>query len=187
MTSLLLVLMAAQIPGQDLSGLAPGERPGPYSFVVSQGEKRGQLHCFVCEAEDRVMAIVFARDTAVRTGKLAARLDEVLVANPQGKPSGWVTLLAADGTGIDGKAVKWAQEHKLRAMAVGYFEDTVGPPAYRLGTDAAVTVLLAKDKKVVHRHVFGAEGPDDAAITKIGNELTTLVAPAKTAAPNGGK
>jgi hypothetical protein len=46
------------------SGLAPGERPGPYSFVVSQGEKRGQLHCFVCEAEDRVMAIVFARDTS---------------------------------------------------------------------------------------------------------------------------
>lgn len=187
MLKLIVLMVTLQVPGQELSGLAPGERPGPYSFVVSQGEKRGQLHCFVCEAEDRVMAIVFARDTTPQTGKLAARLDEVLVANPQGKPSGWVTLLAADGTGVDAKAVKWAQTHKLRAMAVGYFEDTVGPPSYRLGTDAGVTVFLAKDKKVVHRYVFGAAGPDDAAISRIGNELTALVAPAKPAAPKGEK
>ncbi len=167
---------------QSDSGLAPGERPGPYSFVVSQGEKRGQLHCFVCEAEDRVMAIVFARETTPQAGKLAGRLDEVLLAHPQGKPSGWVTLLAAEGTGVDAKALDWARRNKLRAMAVGYFEDTVGPPSYRLGADAAVTVLLAKDRKVAHRHVFGPAGPDDAAIQTIANQLTVLVSPAKSPA-----
>jgi hypothetical protein len=71
-------------------------------------------------------------------------------------------------------------------MAVGYFEDTVGPPSYRLGSDAAVTVLLARDKKVAHRHVFGPNGPDDAAISTIANQLTALVGPAKTPA-NGAK
>jgi len=164
------------------SGLAPGERPGPYSFVVSQGEKRGQLHCFVCEAEDRVMAIVFARDTSPQAGKLAARLDEVLLAHPQGKPSGWVTFLAAEGTGVDAKALEWARRHKLRTMAVGYFEDTVGPPSYRLAADASLTVLLAKDRKVAHRHVFGPAGPDEVAITTIANQLTALVSPAKAPA-----
>jgi hypothetical protein len=186
MVQTLLIAALVLTPGQKESGLAPGERPGPYSFVVSQGEKRGQLHCFVCEAEDRVMAIVFARDTTPATGKLAARLDEILLAHPQGKPTGWVTLLASEGTGVDAKAVKWAREHKLRAMAVGYFEDTVGPPSYRLGSDAAVTVLLARDKKVAHRHVFGPNGPDDAAISTIANQLTALVGPAKTPA-NGAK
>jgi len=164
------------------SGLAPGERPGPYSFVVSQGEKRGQLHCFVCEAEDRVMAIVFARDTTPQAGKLAARLDEVLLAHPQGKPSGWVTFLAGESTGVDAKALAWARQNKLRTMAVGYFEDTVGPPSYRLAADAGVTVLLAKDKKVAHRHAFGPAGPDEAAITTIANQLTALVSPAKAPA-----
>ena len=101
------------IQAQTTSGLAPGERPGPYSFVVSQGEKRGQLHCFVCEAEDRVMAILFARDTTAQTGKLASRLDEILLANPQGKPSGWVTLLEAESAGIDAKAIKWARRPTL--------------------------------------------------------------------------
>jgi len=173
------------IQAQTTSGLAPGERPGPYSFVVSQGEKRGQLHCFVCEAEDRVMAILFARDTTAQTGKLASRLDEILLANPQGKPSGWVTLLEAESAGIDAKAIKWARNHNLRAMAVGYFEDTVGPPSYRLGSDAGLTVLLAKDKKVVHRHVFTQSGPDDAAIATIGSQLTALVSPAKSPVTGG--
>ena len=44
-----------------VSGLQPGQRPGPYAAIVAVGPNRGQLHCFVCETADRPAAIIFAR------------------------------------------------------------------------------------------------------------------------------
>jgi hypothetical protein len=44
---------------------------------------------------------------------------------------------------------------------------------------------LAKDKKVVHRHVFTQSGPDDAAIATIASQLTALVSPAKSPVTGG--
>ena len=168
-------------PGQALvSGPALGERPGPYSFVVSQGEKRGQLHCFVCEAEDRPMVILFARVPSPEAGKLAARLDQILLANPDAKPAGWVTFLAGDASAIDTQALKWSRDHALRALAVGYFEDPVGPPSYSISPQAELTVLVARDKKVVHRHAFAAGGPDMAAISRVGDDLEKLLKTVKT-------
>ncbi len=43
------------------SGLQPAQRPGPYSSLVAVGPQRGQQHCYVCEAADRPVVIVFAR------------------------------------------------------------------------------------------------------------------------------
>src|SRR5262245_60984910 len=42
-------------------GLAAGQRPGPYSSLVSVGSQRGQMHCFICETKDSPAVIVFAR------------------------------------------------------------------------------------------------------------------------------
>ena len=43
----------------------------------------------------------------------------------------------------------------------------------------------AKDKKVVHRHVFTQSGPDDAAIATIGSQLTALVSLVKSPVSGG--
>src|SRR5262249_28154366 len=63
------------------SGLKPGQKPGPYSAFVATGPERGQLHCYICEAEDRPVVIVFARSLTDPLGKLAHELDKALTTH----------------------------------------------------------------------------------------------------------
>ena len=65
-------LGAAQSAEPCMSGLAPGQRPGPYSSVVSVGPERGQSHCYICDTADRPAVVVFARTPSESLGKLAA-------------------------------------------------------------------------------------------------------------------
>src|SRR5262249_62234222 len=58
------------------SGPKTGQRPGPYSALVSVGAERGQLHCFICETADRPAVIVFARKLSDPLGNLLRGLDK---------------------------------------------------------------------------------------------------------------
>src|SRR5262249_54086684 len=62
-----------------VSGPKTGQRPGPYSALVSVGAERGQPHCFICETADRPAVIVFARKLSDPLGKLVRGLDKALV------------------------------------------------------------------------------------------------------------
>src|SRR2546423_10852189 len=80
------------------SGLQPSQRPGPYSALVAVGPQRGQQHCFICEAADRPVVIVFARSMSDPLGKLVNRIDKSLAENKTAELRGWVTFLAEDQT-----------------------------------------------------------------------------------------
>src|SRR5687768_13041882 len=56
--------------GPCVSGPKVGQRPGPYSFVMSTGDQRGKSHCYICETEDRPAVIVFARSLNEPLAKL---------------------------------------------------------------------------------------------------------------------
>src|SRR5262245_35725506 len=60
----LLLAACTAAPAADkacVSGPRAGQRPGPYSFVLSTGDQRGKSHCYICETADRPAVIVFAR------------------------------------------------------------------------------------------------------------------------------
>ena len=152
MVCLLTRLVLAQEPCQ--SGPAPGQRPGPYAFVVSTGPNRGKAHCFICEAENRPMAIVFARRLDDATGRLLQRLDQALVRYRDQELRAWATFLHEDQPAFHPKLTEWARKHRLSHLSVGIFEDEAGPPTYRLNRDAHVTVLLAVKQKVVFNFAF---------------------------------
>ena len=130
-------------------GLKPGQRPGPYSALVAVGPQRGQQHCFVCEAADKPVVIVFARTLSEPLGALVKRLDAALATHKAADLRVWVTVLADDPAGRDREAVTWARKHAVGNVPVGVFEDPVGPPAYLLSPDADVTVLLSVKQRVV--------------------------------------
>jgi hypothetical protein len=145
---------AAQEPLR--TGLAPGQRPGPYAAVVVTGPQRGQSHCFICETADRPAVIVFARTPSDTLGKLAKQIDKAVADHKGADLRAWMTFVAADQPGLDGKLVKWSQQHALGALPVAVFEDPVGPPTYRFGRDADVMVLLSVKQKVVANFSFRA-------------------------------
>lgn len=130
------------------SGPQCGQRPGPYSFLIATGPKRGQAHCYICETGDRPAVIVFARTPGDALGKFLARLDQALAAHKAANPSAWVTFLGGDQPALEPKLVEWSRKHGLANIPVGVFEDEDGPPSYRLSRDADVTILLAVNQKV---------------------------------------
>src|SRR5262249_23319309 len=139
-----------------VSGLSPGQRPGPYSFLVATGKERGQLTCYVCETAEKPAIIVFARSTSQDLGQLATELDKA-VAEPKNSPlRGWITFLSNDQPKMDPQVVEWGKQHAIKSMPLGVFEDGEGPPAYRLNKDADVTVLLFVKQKVVANFAFRA-------------------------------
>lgn len=139
-----------------VSGLSPGQKPGPYTFVVSTGKERGQLTCFICETAEKPAFLVFARTPSVELGELTAALDKA-VNEPKNAPlRGWVTFLNGDQVKFDPQVVEWGKKHAIKSLPLGVFEDVDGPPSYRLNKDADATVLLFVKQKVVANFAFRA-------------------------------
>ncbi len=167
-TLLLLAVPALADENPCVSGLKPGQRPGPYSFQVATGPQRGTATCYVCETADKPAAIVFARSLSDPLGKLTAKIDQAVADAKVPELRGWLTLLAdAKQTDTEANLVAWGRKHAVRAMPLGAFEDPVGPPSYRLARDADVTVLLFVKQKVVANFAFRTGELTDAKIDDV--------------------
>ncbi|MER3415690.1 MAG: hypothetical protein C4297_05695 [Gemmataceae bacterium] len=136
------------------SGLQVGQRPGPYSFLVSTGPKRGQQHCFICETGDRPAVIVFARTPDEELAVLARHVDGLLEKYRDSGLTAWVTFLSDQQPALDETLVAWSKSLRLRHLPLGVYEDAQGPPAYRLDPEAEVTVMIAVKQKVTANFAF---------------------------------
>jgi hypothetical protein len=157
------------------SGPQPNQKPGPYSALVCVGKERGTQHCYICEAEDRPIIVVFARAQSDALGKLVKHFDNAVKDHKAAELRAWVTFLADDQTKLDPQVVQWAQKHAIANVPCGVFEDTVGPPAYLLNKEADVTVLLSIKKAVVHNFAFRAGELNDAAIAEIAKSIPNII------------
>ena len=157
------------------SGPQPNQRPGPYSSLVCVGKERGQQHCYICEAADRPIVIVFARSLSEPLGKLVKKLDGAVKEHKTAELRSWVTFLADDQTKLDPQVVQWARQHAVSNVPCAVFEDTVGPPTYLLAREADVTVLLSVKQKVVANFAFRAGELNDAAIGDIVKSIPKIV------------
>jgi hypothetical protein len=156
------------------SGLDAGQRPGPYSSLVVVGAERGTQHCFVCEADKNPVAIVFARTPSEPLGKFVRKLDGMVKKSPQLKT--WTTFLADDAGAIEPKILAWSKDHATGSVPITIFEDAVGPPSYRLSSEADITVVLAVGRKTVVGYSYRVGELGDAAIDAMMENAAKLVA-----------
>jgi hypothetical protein len=170
----LLTAMSVASADPCKSGPQPNQRPGPYSALVCVGKERGTQHCYICEAADKPIIVVFARTQSEPLGKLVKKIDGAVKEHKAIDLRGWVTFLAEDQTKMDPVIVKWAQQHAI-GIPCAVFEDTVGPPTYLLAKEADVTVILSVKQKVVANFAFRAGELDDAAIADIVKTIPSIV------------
>lgn len=157
------------------SGLREQQRPGPYTALISVGPQRGQQHCFICEAGERPLVVIFARQLSEPLGKLVAKLDRALVDHKSQELRGWVTFLTDDQVSLDPKVVQWSKKYATGTVPLGVFEDPLGPPSYLLAREADVTVLLSVKHKVVANFAFRAGELNDRASADIMKALPKIV------------
>jgi hypothetical protein len=136
------------------SGLEPGQRPGPYAAVISTGPQRGQSYCYICDTGDRPAVVIFARSLSDALGKLCQQLDQAVTEHKKAELRAWVSFLSDDQIHLDPRVVQWSKKFALRSIPLGIFEDTGGPPSYRLAPEADLTVLLFVKQKVVANFAF---------------------------------
>jgi hypothetical protein len=157
------------------SGLQPGQKAGPYSFVMATGTQRGQSYCYVCETGDKPAIVVFARSMSDPLGKLTSQIDKVLTEYKTSNLRAWVTFLNDDQPSLDAKVVRWCQDHAVRSVPVGVYEDAGGPPSYRLSKEADVTVLLYVKQKVAANFAFRSGELNDERIAEVMKALPRIV------------
>ena len=165
----LLVVVVANTQADDpcKSGPQPNQRTGPYSAHVAVGPQRGTQHCYVCEAAEKPVIIVFARTLSDPLGKLVHKMDKLMVDHKAVDLRTWVTFLAEDQTAFDPQVVQWGQKHATGKVPMAVFEDPVGPPTYLLHREADVTVLLSLNQKVVANFAYRKGELNDAALDQI--------------------
>src|SRR5262249_10191894 len=139
-----------------VSGLPPGQKPGPYAAVVCTGPQRGQSHCYVCDTGEKPAVVVFARSLSAPLGKLVGQLDKALLDHKDPDLRPWVPFVNEDQASLDAKVVEWGKQNAVRGVSLAVFEDAGGPPSYKLNRDADVTVLLFVKQKVVANFAFRA-------------------------------
>jgi hypothetical protein len=162
---------AVQAADPCVSGVPVGQRPGPYSALVSVGPERGTAHCFICETADRPAVVIFARSLSDPLGRLVRGVDKAIDDHKAAELRGWVTFLHDDQLTFDPQVVQWSKKQAIRNVSLGVFEDLVGPPSYKLNRDADVTVLLFVKQKVVGNFAFRA---GDLTPARVDEVLKTL-------------
>src|SRR5262245_48289947 len=157
------------------SGPAIGERPKPFSVIGVTGPRRGQTHCYVCEAEDRPIAIVFSRTTSGPIANLIKKLDEAISTHQAVGLTSWVVFLAESRGTLDTKIDQLARQNSIGTLPLTLVEDRDGPPAYRIHRDAEVTVLFSVKQKLVASHAFKANELTDARVLDVMSSLAKIV------------
>jgi hypothetical protein len=158
-----------------VSGLTPGQKPGPYSAIVAVGTERGQSHCFICDTAEHPAVVIFARHLDDPLAKLVAGVDKLLADNKKAELRGWVTFLHEDQTAFDPQVVDWAKKHAIRNVPMAVFEDPVGPPTYKLSRDADVTIILFTKHKVVNNFAFRSGELTDERIADVLKAVPGLI------------
>jgi hypothetical protein len=100
--------------------------------------------------------VVFARSLSDPLGKLVGRLDQEVRDHKKEQLRAWVTFLSDNQVALDPQVVRWAEKHAVSSVPLGIFEDRDGPPSYRLGRDADVTVVVFVKRRVAANFAFRA-------------------------------
>jgi hypothetical protein len=179
LAALSLLALPASASDKPQSGLKEGQRPGPYSSVVSVGEQRGRSHCFICETADRPAVIVFSRTLSEPLAKLVQGLDKARDEHKSVDFRAWVTFLHADQSEFDPQVRQWSKKHAFRNVALAVFEDIDGPPSYKLHRDADVTVICYVNQKTVANFAFRAGELNDARIAEVLKTIPRLTSEVK--------
>jgi hypothetical protein len=174
MVAAVAMAFAGVAKAEDLkSGLQAGEGIGAFTVekcggAADDGVKVGQKLCYRYKLGGRPMVMVFTKNADANLAKLVTELDKTVTAKSDEKLAAFVNLIGEDAVDLKKTAEKFEKDHKAGKVAIVVPEDQPnGPDNYKLNKDADVTIIIAKDSKVVANHALKADKLDADAIKKI--------------------
>ncbi|HLN27123.1 MAG TPA: hypothetical protein VK395_05225 [Gemmataceae bacterium] len=176
---LVVAILSSQVQaaGDELkSGPQPGEEiPGPFHILNINGEHAANLHCLVCAYGLRPVVAVFTREPIAANKTLATllqKLDEDLVKYKDARLRAFAVLLSDEFPKEEGRKNlvaglgNTAAELDLKRLILAA-GDSAGPDNYKLNKDAALTVVLYRNHKVIANFAFAKDKFTENDITAI--------------------
>lgn len=157
------------------SGLKQGASIGAFYVTKAcgaedDGVSTGQNLCYRCKNGARPQVMVFTRSTDDNVVKLIQGLDKQLQKHEDKQLRAFVNMLGDSKEAAGDEVKKLAEQTKAKRVPFvvpNEFEN--GPDNYGLNPDAAVTVLLANNSKVVANYAV-----TDASELEIKTVMTKL-------------
>jgi len=176
----LALLASVAVAAELKSGLEPGKPIGPFDVVKCAGPddkvKVGDELCYRCKYGQRPMVMVFSRSSDAKVAALVKKLDGAVEANSAKQLAAFVSLLGADREALEAKAKQFSTSAKVANVPlVVPVEFENGPADYGINPDADVTIIVAKNSKVMANHAFAKGGLDDAGISAVLADVEKLV------------
>ncbi len=125
----------------------------------------GENLCYRCRYGSRPLVMVFARRSGGRLTELVRRLDRAVASNRDSSLKGLITFVGETPTEAKESAASCAKSAAVKTVPVVVAnEANTGPVNYKLATDAAVTIVVAKDSQVIHTHTYDVDTIDVATV-----------------------
>jgi hypothetical protein len=165
------VVMAAELE----SGLAPGEKVGPYQVKDITGPDAGKSLCLRCKYSSRPVVNVFARKVDSNLEKLVVEVDKVVEQNKEKKMAAFVTVLAEDADKVAPQLAEIAKKNNIKNVPLTIFDGESGPESYKIAKDADVTVMMWNKGEVKANVALASGKLDDSAIKNVVSSTSKIL------------
>lgn len=98
---------------------------------------------------------------------MVKKIDGLVDKNSGQQLKSFVVLLTDDPDEAEEKLVAFGKKNGISNVPLTFYEGLAGPPNYKIGKDAAVTVMLWRNLRVEANHAFAADGLNDKTAEKV--------------------
>jgi hypothetical protein len=170
----LSVAACTAVLGNDISGPQVGDKITPFAMRGVLDDEAGKQIDLVKDAGGKPLLIYFLHERSRQSVALARQvLNDAAARKTDGLDAGLV-LLSADVSATE-EWVKIATQALPRGVPIGISTDGAeGPPAYHLNRKVLVTVIIAKDNRVVANFALAQPSVTDDA-PKIAAAITAAL------------
>lgn len=148
------LLMAGVAFAELKSGLPVGESVPPFNVRDITGPSKGKTLCYRCQYGNRPVVTVFTREVNKSVTDLVSKIDAVVGKNKDSKMAAFVCVITEDADKVEKQLEEIAKDKKIANTPLTIIEGKTGPAEYKLSKDAAVTVMMWNESKVVVNHAF---------------------------------
>lgn len=181
-----VILMAVCSPLSAADALKSGPQKGeliPASFHPFNvtGDRAGRYHCIVCQQGLSPTVLIFAHDVPEKDQPFATflkKLDGLVQKNLDYRLLGTVVFLTEakddERAGLIKKIEEFAKELELKHLVLAV-DAVPGPEAYKLSSDAHVTVLPYFRHRITANFAFAKDKMTDKDVEAMMAEMAKLV------------
>ena len=118
--------------------------------------------------------MIFAREVSDSLTSLVKKIDAETAKNKKAKMGSFIVFISQDEKLAD-QIKEIGKKEEIKTTILSIMDNPVGPPAYKVDKDAAVTVVFYNQHKVLANHTFKKGELNSAAVDKVMADLPKIL------------